>query len=601
MEPLWPGRTGSIPIKKKWKGSDPGNLGFCPGKSIRFRNMSSKNETEHDQQKLNVIVFCTDQQHWNSVGFNGNQFIKTPNLDRLADSGVIFENHITTSMLCMPARASIITGLYPRNHKLWNHYYNYYEAKLTSLPRLFSQNGWRSHSAGKIHLTKWFDVYGPCHPPEYMEFWQDPSSADWNGPYCGYDTVDLVLWHGWGCAAFGGHYGLEASRKKLLRDYAPDGRLDRLEDALVCEPDGLDILDAWPMKNLPEGEHYNDWIASKSIQFIQENKDDPFFLHVSFPDPHVPFTAATPHCNREYPEWKTILNRREGELEDMPDLYMKASNRPGSSGRVSEDSLRGKTFQYYAMVEHVDDCIGRVVDEVYERGIQDRTVFVFLSDHGEMLGNHWLLRKSFYGYRDLTRVPFFIAGEPVRALRKTGRISEVTSHVDLMPTLAGLCGLECPAVDGEDLTGLIAGDKTSLSRSGVLAELQVTQNPESYAQHFFSGPWRFSRYPNKPGVYELFDLKADPFEQANLAKDELPEIGHKLKALLDELFPPIDEANDILPFYEDYYEYPALQAAVVDGLWPGQNQDKIFPAPEVMLTTLRSEIAAFAPGSQPNR
>ena len=123
------------------------------------------------------------------------------------------------------------------------------------------------------------------------------------------------------------------------------------------------------------------------------------------------------------------------------------------------------------MVTHIDDCIGRIVRQVKESGLWDKTIFVFAADHGEMMGNHWLLRKDFFAYRDLLRVPMFIAGAPIEKIKKIERVSDFTNHIDLLPTLCSICGLNWDnSVDGIDISATLAGKK--LARSHVFSEFQ---------------------------------------------------------------------------------------------------------------------------------
>lgn len=510
------------------------------------------------RKRLNVVFFCTDQQRWDQTGFSGNDLIRTPTLDRLAQDGVVFENHITASPYCMPSRASIFTGLYPRNHKLWNHAYRLRADRIVTIAEAFAGSGRSTHACGKMHLSDWGKGKASAETPERAGFWSRRLAPGWKGPYMGFEEVDLVLGHGFSTLLQGGHYAEWVGEKApdVMLKYAPTGDINDFIQT-NNHPWRAELFDLFPMEALDEREHYNAWISDRAVEFIESAGDDPFLLWVSYPDPHHPFAAPHPYCGAYPPELMPPPRRKEGELDDMPPYYGKSSRTGNTRGDLTDETMRRVASQSYGMVEHVDRCMAGVVDAVEDRGLADRTVFVFTSDHGEMLGNHRLLRKGNFGYRDLLRVPFFISGKPIRALRKVRRVRGYTSHVDIMPTLLSLCGIPAPKpTDGLDLCPVIRGEE--LPRDAVLCEW--TSGPgRTYNQHIFCGNYRLTAYPEHPEWTEFFDLALDPDEFENRAgSPAYSGIIRRMKRRLADGFSPIDERRDILPFYADCSDYDEL-------------------------------------------
>lgn len=514
----------------------------------------------------NIVFFCTDQQRWDQTGVNGGM-VRTPTLDRLAGSGINFENHITPSPFCMPSRASIFTGRYPRNHKLWNHHYRLAPEKIATLPAVLAANGYRTHSCGKLHLSPWGGFLVRADTPEHPGFWLREENSGWDGPYMGFEKAELVLSHGFGAVYQGGHYSrwLREKRPAAVLDYAPTGRIsDFIQDN--GHPWRQELFDCFPMPKLDERDHYNSWIAERAAQAVGRYRNQPFFLWVSFPDPHHPFSAPAPYCDAHPADTVKLPEIKEGELESMPDFYAQSSIR----GKVSETTLRRLIGQSMGMVEHIDACMGRVVAAIEDAGLADNTIFAFTSDHGEMLGHHNLLRKGSYCYRDLLRVPFVLSGKPVEAIRGRGAAPELTSHVDIMPTLLALCGISPPAgMDGISLAAAVRGEP--VGRNAVFCEwVSGPGNKDQYQQTLFMDSRRLSIFPNRPDWLEFFDFSSDPGEHVNLARDPVRAVAaREMRERLEKEFPPVDEARDILPFYSGLPYYGELEENIIRGKTTG--------------------------------
>ena len=524
--------------------------------------------------RFNVVFFCTDQQRWDQVGYNGNSLIRTPTIDKLANNGVVFDNHIASCPFCMPSRATFFTGQYHRNNKLWNHFYRLNHDRITTLADVFARNGYATHSCGKLHLNTWGEGVATNETPEHPDFWTQDINPDWKGPYLGFEGVDLEIGHGFSSAICGGHYTQWVKKQGpgFIKRYAPDGDTRAFLNCFNVKLGEREVHDLWKMEQLDEKDHHNSWVSRKATEYINSNKENPFFLWVSYPDPHHPFSAPYPYCNAYNPASVPLPLRKKGELDHMPSIYREASAKGSSyspySGRLSDATMRGIISQSYGMVEHIDDCINRVVKAVEKNGLLEKTIFVFTTDHGEMLGNHGLIRKSFFGYRDLLRTPFFISGKPIEALIKRKKIGEYSSHIDIMPTLLSICGLSTSAkMDGLDLLPVINGG--NIPRDMVMSEWEAnSRQSRQYCQHLFYKNFRLTIFPNNPEWVELFDFSSDPNEFNNQAANpKYGEILEFMKKALNDRFPPVREETDILPFYRECSYYDELKDAVKKGRW----------------------------------
>ncbi len=494
----------------------------------------------------NIIWICTDQQRSDSLGCSGNAIARTPNLDALAASGTRFTRHITPMQICSPSRATMFTGLYPRHHQLITNGMAL-DPRIPTLTGALAESGYRTHSVGKQHLQPLLA------PPEYnmpdsRAFWRTRASEDWNGPYYGFETLDLLLGES-DTAAISGHYA------QWLETVAP-GAADLLQIERASEPPPVDLDEIW-RSAIPPELHYNHWISERASHFIDtSDADTPFFLFVSYPDPHHPFAPPSEYADRYNPDDMPLPRVDPGELERAPDYYetlfptdggfrelywaglqdMEAGSMIGTRG-IGDGSLRKAIANTYAMIEMIDDGVGRILDALDRKGLTDNTIVLFTSDHGELLGTHGLLHKGPPSYRQLVEVSLLIKGPDIRA----GVAHDaLTSHIDLTPTFLELAGLPAgrQSFDGQSMLPLLTG-QGGWQRDANFGEYHPTARPELYNQSIRTKHWRLSIYPDSPQWGELFDLTADPNEHVNLFDD--PALKNTRLVLADQLaarFPP---------------------------------------------------------------
>ena len=476
-------------------------------------------------QRPNVLILCVDEMRGDHLGGPENDIVQTPNLERLARRGARFSRSYCNNPICMPARASMFTGLLPRDHGLRINGQALNPA-LPTLPQVLADAGYRTHAAGKLHLTPWvpkLDAPAPATCPESIEDWRSGAITDFPVPYYGFQTVDFVGGHvSYACGAY--VQWLEAQ----------GGDPVQLTESHALEPPS-GAPSCWKL-GLPEELHYNRYIADSTIRVIRESVGaKPFFAWCSFPDPHVPLAPPAPYCHMYDPADMPLPVRRDGELDDLPPVY--ADVRAGKlapNGSASPD-LPDRHWQEmkaltYGMISHVDAEIGRVLDALESSGASDNTLIVFLSDHGDMMGDHGLIWKAFYTFAGCIRIPTIIVAP---GMPGGGQSDALISHIDLLPGVLDCCGIPMPGSDwteketpyergavqplrthpGRSWRPLLDGSAPNIRSSVVIENDDPTTGLR--VRCLVTERYRLSVYPGSEHG-ELFDLAEDPDEVHNL-------------------------------------------------------------------------------------
>lgn len=502
--------------------------------------------TKANQSRPNFIIIITDQNRWDLMGCAGHPVLQTPNIDRLASRGVRFSRCYTVHPLCMPTRATWFTGRTPRGHRVRCNGIPL-DPSLPTIGEALIRAGYRTHGIGKIHLRPLGTFKGadpqsldPHRWPESVWMWANDRIQGLPTPYYGLQTVDYICHHGPNAH---GDY-----RRWLLQQKPDAQRLWTEADDRTGE--GPETV--WTSK-LPEELHYCHWMADRAIEFLRgaASGGQPFFLWVSCPDPHPPYTCA--------PRWARMYNpadvpmpiRREGELDDLPPHYRMFFEHGGkSAGRfaptnVPDEQVRRVRAMVYAMVSQIDHMVGRIIDEAAALGLLDNTIVVFMADHGNMLGDHWMFNMPPCHMDGTTRVPS-IWSWPGKFI-EGGVIDSVVSHIDFAPTILDLAGVPIPEGNvpdppeaegqlepwpGRSLAPILTGQAASV-RDAVLIE-----NDEDYLgerlRTLVTQEWYITVYPGRP-YGELFDLVNDPGQLHNLWDDPgYQRVKSELQARLAE-------------------------------------------------------------------
>ncbi|WP_170332559.1 sulfatase family protein [Ruegeria arenilitoris] len=502
--------------------------------------------------KKNVILIMTDQQRANSLGCTGNEHVRTPNIDALAQRGAVFTKHFTPHQICSPSRSTLFSGQYARSHGLTRNGVALPE-DLQLITHDFQAVGYKTHGIGKFHFQP--ILAGPEHlMPDSNAFWDLPESEGWRGPFYGFDTVDMLIGESVS-ATEGGHYA------RWLETVAP-GAADLYLPENALEPQSGDIDEVWKSA-IPFDLHYNSWITDRACEFLSENDgSDPFFLFVSFPDPHHPFSPPAPWCDMYDPADMPMPAHIPDELAAMPSFLRDGDNDekdksyvdflrdPGppreqgflqTTSKFSDDSIRRAIAYTNGMISMIDDCVGRIMAQAEQQGRLEDTVVIFTSDHGELLGDHGLIRKGPSPYRSLLQVPLIVAGPGIEPGERNG----TTSHLDLRATLQDYLELKYQPTEGVSFAHLMTHSDGS-GRQEFFAEYHPRTRMDTYNQTVMTDEWRVTIYPQNPNWGEMFDLRNDPGEHVNLYfKEEYRGKRDEIIEKLSQRFPPAADAGGV--------------------------------------------------------
>jgi arylsulfatase A-like enzyme len=413
-------------------------------------------------KKPNIVVFCTDQQPARWLGCAGNEHIRTPNIDKLAKDGVLFNNAFCNTPICMASRSTMFTGLPSSEHGVRTNGINL-DDSYPALPQILKDNGYKTFATGKLHLTSW--QIGQFHSPELTEI--DPkkfpeSSAVWDDGrvkkvedgYFGLDSIDLVGQHGW---------NVHGDYTNWMKENHPEA-LEKLQTRESSKPTLNETKDklASYFSTVPKELFYNAWIKERAIARIDELEgDDPFFAWVSFPDPHWPFGPTAPYNEMYHPDAIDKPLAWDDDKAKMPDFYHKSyydergigSVDGGDTDKSIEQIMEIKALAY-GSTSSIDDNVGEVIEHLKKKGLYEDTVFLFISDHGEACGDHRMFNKGPFHYDSILNIPFIVAYP--KKLKAGATSPALVSLLDFMPTVLDLAGVEYPANETPDWQGFFA-------------------------------------------------------------------------------------------------------------------------------------------------
>ncbi len=440
-----------------------------------------------NREQPNILLILTDQQRFDSLSCTGCGVIDTPNLDRLAAEGTLFETCVCSSPVCTPSRASLWTGKDVPSHGV-SRLYDDLADRETLFPELLRRGGYRTGLFGKLHVSSLhkeakerhphdgFDVYEWCNEaPLYME-----------SPLHGYSR--------WLAAKD------PALREKLMRE----GR---------------------NLKHIPAPLHFTRWASEKTCEFIETTPaGQPWFACLSVFDPHNPYDCGP----REYydaVEESRIPDPVPPVREPLSVHAREArSGYMGDIGRLSAAELRAMRRGYHSTLKFLDDELGRVFRFLKESGRYDDTLIIFTSDHGDMLGDHGLLVKGNFFFDACVNVPLlmrlpgrFSGGE---------RIAAPVRNFDVAPTILAAAGFTPEQLtewmpEARDLA-LRNFRETVICRyrnTGISCRNGYWRDPEMHGTMIRDRRWKLAYYP-VTGEGELYDMANDPREEHNLWTEE---------------------------------------------------------------------------------
>lgn len=456
----------------------------------------------------NILWYCTDQQRFDTIRSLGNPHVSTPAIDTLVGEGTAFTHAYCQSPICTPSRSSFMTGMYPsRVHNCRNGNESFPDAP-PLISKLIAEAGYDCGMIGKFHLQSSGHRTEPRLDDGYR-YWKFSHAPRDDWPE-GHDYAEWVREQG--------------------------GDLNALRDS-----NGY----------VPTEYHQTTWATERGIEFIDQQRDQPWMLTINVYDPHPPFIPPPNYAERFDPADMPGPYFRETDLTEQQKLgpvdFQTAARHP--------DSFDGKKQQalYYAMIAQLDDQFARLLQHLDETGQRENTVIVFTSDHGETLGDHGLLFKGCRFYEGLVRVPLIVSWP--EHFQRGLRSDALVELLDLSATLLDVAGVSLPEYfQGRTLRPILEGttppddfrefvrceyydaldsvfigtgspdvpkpsagaasEKPAASKPGG-AEADASGTPCGYGTMYRDRRWKIVNYHGHE-CGELYDLENDPWEFENL-------------------------------------------------------------------------------------
>lgn len=457
-----------------------------------------------------VVWITTDHMRYDCVGAHGNPAMHTPTLDRLAREGIDFDRCYCQNPLCMPSRASFMTGYYPQQLAVTENGFCLQPGLVPTVADHFRAAGYQTAQIGKLHFQSHEDNdLDPRarHDYGFDVFWCDEEPGCYDGAY--------LRW-------------LRSERPELETTF----HLSRPNAPARAESDATGrVLDA------PWEYSFSGWIAQQAERYLRAwgGRRRPQFMHLGFYAPHPPLNPTSemfaPYEGIALPP----LHRRDGEADGKPPAV-------AGPGRACADWPAERFERYrrhfYAMVTGVDLAVARVMAALESMGALEDTLIIFSSDHGDLCGDHGGVSKGTSFYEEIMRLPLTLWW-PAGLGRAGRRVAGLVEMVDLLPTLIGLCGGAVPlAMPGRDYAPALLGGETPATRDDVFAyhgpgAMMLRNATHKYLRYEAlpdaSGP---ASAPVDGGPREvLYDLAAEPEEFTDRAGD--PAYEETLRSLRD--------------------------------------------------------------------
>lgn len=464
--------------------------------------------------KPNILLIMTDQQKATASHLYGNIFCETPSMQSLAEQGVLYENAITPHPLCQPARCALWTAQFPH------------------------QNGCRDNQTpmppNSIHAFKiWHELGYHCGLIGKNHCFEHPSDLEL------FDTWNEI--NHMGISKDAHHSGAEWFRPIKNIDAAHELR----KTMTPQNPRFSYATSDYPLEDYSTG-----LVAGQTVRFLEDNQDEPFALWVSFPDPHEPWVCPKQYADLFPPDKIELPPWRDHEFDETSPDRNRILNEMLGLKNESDEDIYGLLACYYGMVRFIDDALGQILDALEKLDLTRKTIIVFCSDHGDLMGEHGMQCKGGVFYDALVRVPLIISYPS--HIPSGVREDSMVNLIDIVPTLFQLQDIDIPAsMQGEPLpvaTHFPSRDATfseygkgekpftwddlhampkPYGRKTLLQSLQWRER-EGRRKMIRTREWKYIHDP-MGDKDELYNLIADPWELSNVINDSAN------KSIVDEL------------------------------------------------------------------
>ncbi|MFH1719377.1 MAG: sulfatase [Planctomycetota bacterium] len=445
-------------------------------------NSASEHSDSKSGEHPNVLfVAIDDLNDW--IGcLGGHPDVKTPNLDRLAERGVLFTNAHCSAPACNPSRASLMTGILPSTSGVYHNPNPWRESPVlkgaVTIPQHFMANGYSAVGGGKIYHGGFPD------PPS----WQD---------------------------------------------YFPSQQKNKPDDPMPANPPLNGIPNTshfdWGPVDVPDEEMGDRQVAAWAAEQLGQQHDKPFFIACGFFRPHLPWYVPTKYFDMYPKDRVTLPNVNDNDLDDVPPIGRKMAKPEGDHKKVIEHNQWRKAVQgYLASISFTDTCVGRVIDALDNSNYADNTVVILWSDHGWHLGEklHW---RKFSLWEEATHNVLMVVAPGVTEPGQ--HCSRPVSMLDIYPTLIDLCGLsDKSGLEGRSLLPLLKDPEAKWDRPALTTHGRTNHSLRSER-------FRYIRYSD--GTEELYDHRNDVMEWNNLATDpEYDEVKNQFAKWLPKTNAP---------------------------------------------------------------
>lgn len=438
---------------------------------------------------MNLLFITADQQRWDSLPCYGLDFMRTPNLDRLAGEGMVFARCYVPAPLCVPTRAALMCGQWPSATGVLGNSHWLDAGKLPEWPQALTDAGYNTAAIGKMHFFPWDARNG---------FQERVSAEDKRHTYLPDDHSKFLQAHG----------------HKRAHPTQNPGYFDTLNASVTP---------------LPKRFHVDGFIGDQAADWLASHGKEPFTAWVSFAGPHDPYDPPEEMADMYYDAPIPAPVGSRAELVNKPRAQQMAGkeNITNSMYRMSPAEATPEQHRlwrahYYANISLIDEEVGKMLAALAANGVLDETLIIYTADHGDALGDHGLPYKGFY-YESMAHVPLIVRGPGVAA---GTRCESLVSSLDYVPLFYSACGVEPPdTLQGRSLAPLLA-DPTLPHRDIVFSENMGSQMVRD-------ARYKYAHYAT--GESELYDLETDPGEITNLARSrEHAETAAHMRGLLVE-------------------------------------------------------------------
>lgn len=486
--------------------------------------------------KPNILFITTDQQRRDTLGCYGNPYIKTPHLDKLASQGTRFTQAYCESPVCLPCRNTMITGKSARNHGVTVHNASLRNDEQT-LGHVLQEHGYTTHFIGKPH----FKSQQHSGTEESIADWREGKMEGWDGPYVGFQTVDMILGHS---NPLVGHYGtwIKTTHPASIKAFM----YETMESLHVTSGQGV-------YKNaIPEAAYSSTYVGNQTCSFLErmKNQPHPFYCFVSFPDPHWPINPPSPYFEMydSTPIPQQTPYHNEDKQDNYPAVFRKMRNHQttgydgGGHYMKNTDDTAIITRPYWGAISLIDKNVGRILNTLEQLQLTDNTIVIFTTDHGEYMGAHGMMAKGGVLWQEYIQLPLIVSYPGI--IPSGTQSDSLFSFIDFVPTLLEGLGIQNAELAYDGISQWDVWKQPSMHKRthaiiqhpNHALERDSNELPDQYA--IIDGTWKLVYFAgDAQGL--LFHLKEDPKELNNLYNH------HPYKTIQQQL---IDQLLDELIF-----------------------------------------------------